>query len=166
MEPLDRTDRAILAILQQDARISNKEMAARVGLAPSSCSERLRRLDRLGVFRGFHASIDPEALGIGLEAMVSVRLRRHGGSEVDTFRGRAADRPEVVGVFHVTGATDFLVHVVVRDAGHLRDLVVSVISSWPEVGHIETSLVFDHLSKPGLPDLGEDVDEVARMVRS
>ncbi|MDH4119114.1 MAG: Lrp/AsnC family transcriptional regulator, partial [Acidimicrobiia bacterium] len=98
MEPLDRTDRAILAILQQDARISNKEMAARVGLAPSSCSERLRRLDRLGVFRGFHASIDPEALGIGLEAMVSVRLRRHGGSEVDTFRGRAADRPEVVGV--------------------------------------------------------------------
>jgi DNA-binding Lrp family transcriptional regulator len=150
---LDRTDRELIALLQENARRSNKELASLLGLAQSTCSERMRRLEQAGVFRGFHAAVDPDALGIGLEAMVSVRMRRHSATEVDTFRQRAIERPEIVAVFHVTGSTDFLIHVVVRDASHLRDLVVAHISSWPEVGHIETSLVFDHLVDPGLPDL-------------
>lgn len=150
---LDRIDRALIAALTDDARRSNKALAAQVGIAPSTCSERLRRLEDLGVFRGFHADVDPAALGIGLQAMIALRLRRHGADEVETFKERALALREVVGVSHVTGANDFLVHVVVASAEHLRDLAVSAFTAWQEVAHIETSLIFEHVAKPGLPDL-------------
>ncbi len=150
---LDRTDRALIRLLTNDARRSNKELAAAVGIAPSTCSERIRRLEEAGVFRGFHADVDPGALGIGLRALIAIRLRRHAAEEVDTFITRAMALSEVISVSHVTGANDFLVHVVVRSADHLRDLAVSAFTSWPEVAHIETSLVFAHHEKPGLPDL-------------
>lgn len=150
---LDRTDRAIIDLLVKDARRSNKETAAAAGIAPSTFSERLKRLELAGVFRGFHADVDPAALGVGLEAMISVRLRRHSASEVDAFREHARSMREVVDIYHVTGANDFLVHVVVRDADHLRELAVAGFTTLPEVARIETSLVFERVAKPGLPDL-------------
>ena len=153
MAGLDRTDRAIVALLQEDARRSNKELAALAGIAPSTCSERLRRLEDAGILRGYTADVDPAALGIGMRAMLAIRLRRHNSSEVDTFRDRALSMPEVVEISHVTGANDFLVQVVVRDATHLRDLAVSGFTSLLEVAHIETSLMFDHVTKRELPDL-------------
>ena len=141
---LDRTDHAIIAILQQNARLSNKELAASVGVAPSTCSERMRRLETEGVFTGFHATVDPGALGIGLQAMIAVRLRRHAAEEVDAFRRHAASMPEVTSVSHVTGPNDFLVHVVVRDSNHLRDIAMGAFTAQPEVAHIETSIIFEH----------------------
>jgi DNA-binding Lrp family transcriptional regulator len=153
MIELDRTDRGLIALLTNDARRSNKQLAAAVGIAPSTCSERLRRLQEAGVFRGFHADVDPDALNIGLQSMIAIRLRRHGVDEVGVFQSKALALPEVVAISHVTGANDFLVHVVVRDSDHLRDLAVSSFTSWPEVAHIETALIFEHVSKPGLPDL-------------
>ncbi len=96
MSTLDRTDHAIIAILQENARLSNKELAARVGIAPSTCSERMRRLEAEGVFTGFHATVDPTALDIGLQAMIAVRLRRHAAEEVDAFRQHAARMSEVI----------------------------------------------------------------------
>ena len=149
---LDRTDHEIIAALQHDARLSNKALAAAVGIAPSTCSERMKRLDRLGVFRGFRAVVDPAALGIGLQAMITIRLRRHTADEVEAFRAHALDRMEVVSVSHITGRNDFLVHVVVRDADHLRDLAVTGFTTLPEVDHIETSLIFDHATRSALPD--------------
>ena len=80
--PLDRIDRAILAALQQNARLANKELSARVGLAESSCHERVKRLVQSGVLRGFHAEVDPRALGVGLQALVAVRLARHTSAAV------------------------------------------------------------------------------------
>ena len=73
--------------------------------------------------------------------------------EVDSFRLHARALPEVIGVYHVTGANDFLVHVVVRDAAHLRELAVSGFTTLPEVAHIETSLIFEHGEAAALPDL-------------
>ncbi len=153
MRELDRTDRELVHLLQNDARRSNKELASTVGIAPSTCSERVRRLEEEGVFSGFHAEVVPEVLGIGLQAMIAVRLRRHGGEEVERFKGHAQALPEVVAFSHVTGTTDFVVQVVVRDAEHLRHLAVRSFSSWPEVAHIETSLIFEHIRKAVLPDL-------------
>jgi DNA-binding Lrp family transcriptional regulator len=152
---LDRTDRAIVARLMQDARQSNKELAAAVGIAPSTLSERLRRLEDSGVFRGFHADVERRALQIGLEAMIAIRLRNHTASEVATLKKHASAMPEVVGVYHVTGANDFLVHVAVRDSDHLRDLAVSGFTTLPEISHIETSLIFDHIDRRVLPDYGD-----------
>jgi len=149
---LDRTDRAIIALLQHNARLSNKELAAGAGIAPSTCSERMRRLEILGVFSGFHAAVDPQVMGIGLQAMIAVRLRRHSAEEVQAFGVHAQALPEVISLSHVTGPNDFLVRVVVRDADHLRQLAVSGFTTMREVDHIETALIFEHNEKGTLPD--------------
>jgi DNA-binding Lrp family transcriptional regulator len=150
-KPLDQIDFGILQALQKNARLSNKELAAAVGLAPSSCLERVKRLLRDGVLRAFHAELDPHAVGVGLQAMIAVRLRRHSRRMVQTFRSHALSLPEVVSVSHVTGRTDFLVHVAVRDADHLRSLGMDAFTSRPEVSHIETSLIFEHVRSGGFP---------------
>jgi DNA-binding Lrp family transcriptional regulator len=154
---LDRTDRAIIALLQDNARLSNKELAAGAGIAPSTCSERMKRLETAGVFSGFHAAVDPRVLGIGLQAMIAVRLRRHSAEEVEAFELHAEALPEVISLSHVTGPNDFLIRVVVRDADHLRQLAVSGFTTMREVDHIETALIFEHHEKGTLPDLSDGV---------
>lgn len=164
LDPVDRIDRAILAEFQKDARLSNKQLAARVGLAASSCLERVRRLESRGVLRGAHAEVDPAALGIGVQALVRVRLDRHLREPVEQFREHLDALPEAVGYFHLTGQDDFLVHVVARDTHHLRDLTMDAFTTRPEVARIETSLLFEVHAKPALPDLlpAEDAGRTPR----
>jgi len=149
---LDRTDHAILDALQNNARLSNKELATTVGLAPSSCLERVRRLADLGVLRGHHADVDPAAMGVALEALVSIQLAVHSREGVDAFRTRALAREEVLAVYYLAGVNDFLVHVAVRDPVHLRDLVLEAFSTRSEVARVETSLIFDHSRRWRLPN--------------
>lgn len=149
---LDRIDRALIAALQEDVRRSNKELAARVGLSPSACLERVRRLRGAGVIRGAWAEIDPRALGIQLEAMIAVQLRRHARAGVESFRAHVLGLPEVVAVHHVAGRADFLVQVAVRDAVHLRDLALDAFTSRPEVARLETSIIYQSTWSPRLPD--------------
>jgi len=149
---LDRIDFELLDALQKNARLSNKELAAKVKLAPSSCLERVRRLRSSGALRGFHAAVDPDVLAIGLEAMVAIRLRLHSRSLIDDFQEHALSLPETVTIYHVAGASDFLVHVAVRDATHLRDLALDAFSSRDEVEHMETALIFGHYGNSTLPN--------------
>ena len=151
MAGLNRIDFAILAALQNNARLSNKELAAHVGLAPSSCLERVRRLRAQGVLTGFRALVEPRALGIAIQALVFVRLARHARKQVKAFRQHALSLTETVSLYHVAGQHDFIVHVGVRDANHLRDLAMDAFTSRPEVARIETHLIFEHAPKPQLP---------------
>lgn len=146
---LDRIDHAILAVLRNNGRLSNKELAARVGLAPSSCLERVRRLHAERVLLGYHAEIRPDALGIGLQAMVAVRLSRHSRATVDSFREHLKSIPELMDIYHLAGANDFLLRVGVRDSNHLRELVLSAFTSRPEISHVETALIFEHVRPSG-----------------
>ena len=145
---LDRIDHRILAELQNDARLSNKELAARVSLAPSSCLERVRRLNEKGVIRGSHLEIDLAAFGIGLQALIQIRLKQHSREEVREFQNHVLHLPEVTDLFHIAGAHDFLVQVAVHDADHLRDLALDQFTTRKEVDHLETHLVFEHVRKP------------------
>lgn len=149
---LDRIDIEILGILQNNARLSNKELASGVGLAPSTCLERVRRLHEGGVLRGYHAEVNPAALGIELEAFVALRLETHSREVVDALRERTLACPEVTAVYHLAGQIDFLVHVAVRDPRHLRDFVLETFSARNEVNRVETSLIFDHSRHWQLPD--------------
>jgi DNA-binding Lrp family transcriptional regulator len=153
MPSLDRTDFAILAALQNDARLSNKELAAGVGLAPSSCLERVRRLREEGVLTGYRALVEPRALGIAMQALVFVTLARHSRAQVKAFRHHALSLPEAIALYHVAGQHDFLVHLGVRDANHLRDLALDAFTSRTEVARIETHLIFEHVPRPLLPVL-------------
>src|SRR6476620_11793294 len=101
---LDEVDRAILAILAADARTPNNAIADAVGIAASTCLGRIRTLRDKGVIRGFHADIDPAALGRGLQAMIAVRLIAHTRDSVKEFIRDAPGLPGVVGVWHVAGA--------------------------------------------------------------
>lgn len=154
-ERLDRIDRALVAALQKNARISNKALAEQVGLAPSTCLERVRALRLRGVIRGFHADVDRRALGRGLDAIVAVRVRPHSRPHVDGFWRYSLDLPEVMEVFHVTGADDFLLHIAVADTDALRDFVLDRLTVRPEVGHVETHVVYAHERRPALEPLYE-----------
>ena len=146
--PLDQIDFDLVRLLQQNARLSNKELAARVGLAESSTLTRVRRLEARGVLRGYHAEVAPAALGIGLQALIAVRLTRHAREIVERFRQHCRTLPAVLAAYNIGGTDDFLVHVGVSDSEALRELILTSISTRPEVAHIETHLVFDMVRGP------------------
>jgi DNA-binding Lrp family transcriptional regulator len=148
---LDRIDCGILAALQNDGRLSNKELAALVGLAPSSCLARVRRLREGGALRGVHADVDPAAVGVAIQAMIALRMRDHSRASADALWEHLAALPETVSLYNLSGADDFLVHVAVRDVDHLRRLAWDTIAVRPEVGHIETSVIFEHHARRALP---------------
>ena len=151
MEALDRIDYEIVRQLRNNARLSNKELAAIVGLAPSSCLVRVRGLRRDGILKGFHAEVNPASLGVGLQAMISIRLQRHSKTIVESFRAHTLALPEVRQLYHLAGANDFLVQVWVRDPEHLRDLIMTSFTAREEIAHIETGLIFEHTHSPDLP---------------
>ena len=153
---MDRIDIALMRLLRKNARLPNKDLAERVGIAPSTALERIRRLRSARIIQGYHAEIAPEAVGIGLQAMVSVRLARHSRELVERFHEHVIALPEVLAVYHVAGADDFLVHVGVRDSGHLRDFALSAFTERAEVAHIETRLIFEFRRSPELPIYRQD----------
>ena len=148
---LDRTDIAILRLLQNNARLSVKEIAAVVALAPSSAHERIKRMRDLGVLRGTHVEVDPKALGIGLEALFMIELSKHERATVDDFLDDVVKVPEVRFAFLVTGRYDLVVHVVVRDTQHLKDLALDQFTNRSGVTRIETSIIFVARRRHELP---------------
>jgi DNA-binding Lrp family transcriptional regulator len=143
---LDMTDRQILGILTADARIPNNALAAQVGLAPSTCLMRVRRLVDTGVIQGFHAHVAPEALGRPLQALVSVRLQAQARARIGSFMDRFAALPGVLNVFFLAGVDDFLIHVAATSSDDLRDFVVDNLSASRDVAATETNLIFEHLA--------------------
>ena len=100
---MDEVDRSILAVLEKHGRISNAELAARVGLSPSPCLRRVRRLEKTGAIRGYRALINPAAVGRSLRVFAGVRLVRHARADVVAFERAVIRLPEVVHSHHVTG---------------------------------------------------------------
>src|SRR4051794_29914355 len=150
---LDDIDRRLLSELERDGRMSNKELAAAAGIAPSTCHARIRALRDSGVLRGFHAQVDPEAVGRGLQAMIAVRLQAAARARLAEVAHRLALRPEVRDVYLLAGVDDVLVHVAVRDSPELRRFVLEHLSTRPEVAHTQTSLVFEHAPARGTASL-------------
>ena len=151
---LDRIDRELVIALQKNARISNKELAELVGLAPSTCLERLRRLRTRGVLRGFHATVDLTQIGRPTQAIIAVRLRVHDRGQIDAFASHVTELPDALAVYHVSGADDYLVHAAVSDTDHLRTLVLD-LTARPEVDHVETRLIFEVTRKTVVEPFGD-----------
>ena len=148
--PLDRIDFELLAALAKDARLANKELAARVGLAPSTVHARVARLVREGYLRGFHADVDLGRLGFGIQAMIRIQLREQ-GTGVDALARRLLAEPEVLELYHVSGSEDLLLRVVAADTQQLRELIVDRLFEVGEARHVETSIVFEHRRSDALP---------------
>ena len=142
---LDDIDRRILLALHGDARISNSALADAVGIAPSTCHGRLRRLQELGVIRGFYTDVDPAAIGLPLQAMISVSLQSNARGKIRGFIQQIRRRPQVMDVYFLAGADDFILHVAVRDTEDLRSFVVENLNADADVAGTQTSLIFEHL---------------------
>jgi len=146
---LDSIDRALLSELQNDARQTNKALAEKVSVAPSTCLERVRELRARGVIRGFRADVDPAAIGRPMEAILSIQQRAAERGAIESLLEHTASLPEAVRVMALTGTTDFIVHVALRDMDHLRELVWA-LTERREVGRLQSSLVLVRAEGPDL----------------
>lgn len=142
---IDDVDRRILILLHRDARMPNSALADAVGIAPSTCHGRVRRLHEMGVIRGFYADIDPAAIGLSLQAMISVSLQANARAKIRNFIAQIRSKPQVMDVYFLAGADDFLLHVAARDTEDLRSFVVENLNADTDVAGTQTSLIFEHL---------------------
>lgn len=142
---LDDVDRRLLALLHADARTSNSALADAIGIAASTCHGRVRRLQDLGVIRGYYADIDPAAIGLSLQAMISVTLQSNARSKIRNFIQQIRRKPQVMDVYFLAGADDFIIHVAARDTDDLRAFVVENLNADADVAGTQTSLIFEHL---------------------
>ena len=138
---LDRTDLALLAILQQEGRISNAELADRVSLSASACLRRVQKLEHEGVLAGYAALIDPTRVGLGLQAFVRVQLERHDATAIAEFTERVAGWDEVVACHALTGDMDYLLHVAVQDLAHFSRFLLDHLLNASGVADVNSSFV-------------------------
>ena len=141
MATLDRTDLRILAVLQGEGRISNAELAERVNLSPSACLRRLQRLESGRIITGYAAQVDPQAVGLGLQAFVRVQLAKHEHAAVERFVERVNGWHEVVACHALTGDMDYLLHVVVRDLEHFSRFLLDRLLGQAGVADVNSSFV-------------------------
>lgn len=147
---LDATDHKILAALVEDGRMSTLDLADRVGLSPTPCSRRLRRLEESRVIEGYTARINHAALGLNICVMVTIRLARHGPETAGQFLQAIQGRPEITECLLVTGNIDYLLRVWVRDVEALRDFIKDALQSIPAVAETSTMVILDMTKSAGL----------------
>ncbi len=138
---MNAIDRKILAELQQDARISLTDLAARVGLSLSPCHRRVRALEDSGVISGYRAEVDYAAVGLHFSALVFVVLREGSAGHVRAFEAALVDVQEIVQAQRLFGDPDYLLHVVCRDLEAFRALYDSTLSALPSVQRLSSTLV-------------------------
>jgi Lrp/AsnC family leucine-responsive transcriptional regulator len=155
---LDKTDRKILSILQQDGRLSNQDVADKVSLSPSPCLRRIKRLEEAGVIRQYVALLDPAQIGLGLLAYVNVRLEKHSEASSNAagarratssphadFASSVAHWPEVVACYAMTGEMDYLLRVHVEDMDHFSRFMMQTLLSHPAVADVKSSFALQRI---------------------
>lgn len=150
---LDRYDRQILDLLQQDGRISNQDLAERVALSPSSCLRRVRSLEESGLITGYRALLDAKKLGLTLMALIHISMDRHTPERFDHFEAEVASIPEVLECLLITGQdADYQIKVVVADMDAYQELLLQRITRIPGVTGVHSSFVLrrvlDHTALP------------------
>ncbi|MEX0759240.1 MAG: Lrp/AsnC family transcriptional regulator [Tistlia sp.] len=146
---LTGADLRILQVLQREGRISNAELAERVGLSPSPCLRRLKQLESEGYIRGYAALLDRGRLGLGIEGFVRVNIERHKDADTDAFEREVRRLPEVVGVWMMAGDMDFLLHVVVTDLEAYGRFTRDQLIRLPGVKDVHTSFVIEAIKERG-----------------
>jgi DNA-binding Lrp family transcriptional regulator len=156
MKKLDDIDLRILTILYNDADITNKELATQIGIAPSTCLERVRRLKNSGVIKGAYIDVNLKNIGGNIEAIAAIRLQPYSEQIVNQIRDDLLKLPEILSLYHMGGSYDYFIHMSVKDSEHLRQFVFKNITSRDEVTTVETSLIFEHSRSGVLPEFDND----------
>ncbi|CAG0968970.1 Leucine-responsive regulatory protein [Rhodocyclaceae bacterium] len=139
---LDRYDREILKLLQQDGRLSNQDLADRIGLSPSPCLRRVRALEEAGLITGYRALVDAKALGLSLMALIHISMDQHTPERFESFESAVREIPEVLECLLITGqAADYQLKVAVKDMDAYQELLLNRITRIPGVTGVHSSFV-------------------------
>ncbi|WP_236242928.1 Lrp/AsnC family transcriptional regulator [Streptomyces sp. CC228A] len=148
---MDAIDRAILRELQNDGRLTNQELAQRVGLTPSPCMRRVRQLEEDGVIRGYRAVIDPEAVDRGFEVLVSIEVRRD-REVVESFEAALQDIPDVIEAYRLFGSPGCLLRIAVADLRAYERLWIEKLTALAGVTEVNSQIIMKRIKEPrGLP---------------
>ncbi|MDR3430027.1 MULTISPECIES: Lrp/AsnC family transcriptional regulator [Silvimonas] len=144
---LDKFDYLILAELQRDARASHQSLSQQVPLSPSQIGRRIQRMEETGVIRGYRVALDPELLGLSVQAFVSVILERHGEAAIREFAAAVQAMPEVLEGHGITGDADYLLRVIVPDLPALSRFVMHKLTGLPGVRSVKSSVALDPVKR-------------------
>lgn len=144
-QDLDEIDSRIVAVLQQDGRLTNVELAARVGLSPSPCLRRVRRLERNGIIRAYRAMLERQRVGLGLTVFVSVKIEAHANVRAEVFDRAILAMPEIVACHIVAGEADYLLEVVVPDLEHYQRFLLGKLLNHPIVKEVRSNIAIQTL---------------------
>ena len=147
---LDLIDRRIVAELQADARLTNVELADRIGLSPSPCLRRVKRLEREGYILGYRAALRRDRVGLGFSVFVGVKIEGHANDRALAFEQSIEAMPEVIAFHLVSGEADYMLEVVVPDLEHYQRFLVSKLLELPIVREVRSNIAIQTL-KAGAP---------------
>ncbi|WP_158894644.1 Lrp/AsnC family transcriptional regulator [Amycolatopsis anabasis] len=162
---IDSTDRTLLRELQNDARQTNRDLAAKTGVSPSTSLERVRLLRQHGVITGYHAAVDLEAIGRPVQALIAVRIRPPARPIIEAFREWAARLPETIGLFVTSGAHDFLIHIAVPDINGVYAFVIDRLTERREVADVHTTMAYEHVQSRHIEPAGIEEHRLPRKGR-
>ncbi|MCV0397604.1 MAG: Lrp/AsnC family transcriptional regulator [Rhizobiaceae bacterium] len=151
---LDAIDWKILKELQDDGRMTNVELARRVGISAPPCLRRMKKLEERGIIRGYRALLNGEALGMDVVAFCMIGLHHQSENELNTFSRRIADEPIVRQAWMVSGDSDFLLHCVAPDLATMQTFVIEKLTSAPNVDTVRTALTIRQVKEEGLVQIG------------
>ena len=150
--PLDRIDRQILELLQNDGRMTNVELADRVGLTAPPCLRRVRALEEQGAIKGYHAELDPATLGYPITVFALVSLRSQAEADLTAFEQHVAKIPEIRECHMLNGEIDFILKIVAVDLKAFQEILTTHLTPAPNVASVKTSLTIRVAkSVPGIP---------------
>lgn len=155
MALMDALDQAILRELQSDARKSNRDVAAAVGVSPTTALDRTRALRDRGIIRGAVLDVHLPSIGRPVQALIAVRIRPPSRTVIEAFRDWATSRPQTLGVFVTTGTEDFIIHVAVADNDALYAFVIDELTQRTEVADVRTSVVYEHIRSTRVDPVSE-----------
>ena len=152
MASLDTIDRRLLAELQAEGRVTNVELAQRVGLTAPPCLRRVRTLEEKGAIRGYHADLDPIWLGYTITVFAMVSLKSQAEIDLEAFEAHVAEIPEIRECYMLNGDIDFILKIVARDLSSFQQFLTTKLTTAPNVAHVRTSLTIrSSKSMPGVP---------------
>jgi DNA-binding Lrp family transcriptional regulator len=153
MALIDQLDMQILALLQQDARLTNKEIASKLGKSITPVYERVKRLEKEGYIKNYVAVLDKKKLGKSLTSYTNVQLKEHSKPMLQLFETNIIEFPEVLECYHMTGAYDYLLKVVVGDITEYHDFIMNRLASLANIGTVQSSFILTEVKESTSFDL-------------
>ncbi len=138
---IDKVDRKIIEILQTNAKITNAQLAKEIGLSPAPTLERVKKLENQGIISSYHAKLNPEAVGLGVNTFVMATLKAHNKNHIQKFIDEIENIPEVIECHHVTGSGDFILKVIAKDIPSYQDLMLEKVSEIEVIDNLQSMII-------------------------